>query len=141
MRYLRLNNGLFEEIYTSQVIPDEKLKDKNVCKIITERVTVDEPRESELIIIDDVTVKEIIYEVPVSLDSLKEDKKREIRMNASEYILGKYPDYKQRNAVMLIYGKSFLDEMINEINRVRDKVTEYDALVDEGVLDFGWGFD
>ena len=68
-------------------------------------------------------VQEPIVEVP--LEDWKKQEVARVESSASMYVTGKYPVYKQINALLGIYGEEYKQEMITFIQGVRSKVAQH----------------
>ncbi|MDB5420669.1 MAG: hypothetical protein JWR59_616 [Brevundimonas sp.] len=64
------------------------------------------------------------------LDLCQSDAKRQMRELATAYIERTWPDWKQRNAALGLYGSEGLSACAAFIQSVRDRTDDLDAMID-----------
>lgn len=79
----------------------------------------------------------VLQEEPsIPLEQLKESKLSLVKVKATMHINSQYPTFKQINALLGIYGEQYKIDMIAFIQSIRDKVTTYEELIENGIVDF-----
>jgi hypothetical protein len=105
------------EVQTEEEVKEEKvLRDNKV--FITSYYKKSEP---------------IFYEP--NIEELRIQKVKDVKAKASEIILSKYPEYKQINASLGIYGEEYKITMISYINSIRAQVATYEEQISTATLD------
>lgn len=66
---------------------------------------------------------------PEPIESIQANKIIELKRIASETVLNKYPEYKQLNAALGIYGDEYKQSMVDYIQNIRRKVAEYEGAI------------
>lgn len=115
-------------------VPDKILNKRNWIKyerkIIDISPEVDKKNTSK--IIDNIYVETIYNKIHINtLLETKEQKINQLKTLCTEEINNSYPEYKQRNASLDIYGEEFKQEIIIFIQEKRNKINNLISQVNE----------
>jgi len=106
------------EVFTSEEVKETKEIKDNQCLIKSYFIKSEES----------------LFPEP-SIEDLRASKVTEVKTKASEIILAKYPEYKQINASLGIYGEEYKVTMVTYINSIRTQVATYETQISTSDLE------